>query len=275
MQMHPKERLCRVILTASWFIAIHVGQYFPEISLAYSDIFLKGPSRSIIYGQIFWPPHPHPHITSLASIYHQNQLSFVFRFSFHLTIHFGNAGNICNKYDLYIWHINQWHQSISGPYHNIRIFIKWKWTPLLGYMQAIHQFTMGRYMLQISNIGELVNGLSFQWFCLETVGKHMKNYVTFSEAALLPQPFPENSLRFRCFQKFPGELGKFPAISLIFHGKAIFLPLECVGTLANSGGRYSIYDVHGIAVPSPAIYGVTVRSRWPTRIRKWQLCFEQ
>ena len=29
------------------------------------------------------------------------------------------------------------------------IFIKWKWTPLLGYMHAIHQFTMGRYMLQI------------------------------------------------------------------------------------------------------------------------------
>ena len=73
---------------------------FPEISLAYSHIFLKGSSRSIIYGQIFWPPHPHPHIASPASLYHQNQLSFVFRFSFHLTIHFENAGNICNKYDL-------------------------------------------------------------------------------------------------------------------------------------------------------------------------------
>ena len=73
---------------------------FPEISLAYSHIFLKGPSRSMIYGQIFWPPYPHPHIASPASIYHQNQLSFVFRFSFHLTIHFENAGNICNKYDL-------------------------------------------------------------------------------------------------------------------------------------------------------------------------------
>ena len=73
---------------------------FPEISLAYSHIFLKGPSRSIIYGQIFWPPHPHPHLASPASIYHPNQLSFVFRFSFHLTIHFKNAGNICNKYDL-------------------------------------------------------------------------------------------------------------------------------------------------------------------------------
>ena len=72
---------------------------FPEISLAYSYIFLKGPSRPsrpIIYGKIFWPPH----IASLASICHRNQLSFVFRLSFHLTIHFENAGNICNKYDL-------------------------------------------------------------------------------------------------------------------------------------------------------------------------------
>ena len=55
---------------------------FPEISLAYSHIFLKGPSRSVIYGKIFWPPHPHPHIASPASICHQNQLSFVFRFAF-------------------------------------------------------------------------------------------------------------------------------------------------------------------------------------------------
>ena len=38
-------------------------------------------------------------------------------------------------------------------------------------MQAIHQFTMGRYMLHILTFGELVNGLFFQWFCLETVGK--------------------------------------------------------------------------------------------------------
>ena len=73
---------------------------FPEISLAYSHIFLKGPSRSLIYGQIFWPPHPHPHIANPASIYHQNQLSLGFRFSFNLIIHFENAGNICNKYDL-------------------------------------------------------------------------------------------------------------------------------------------------------------------------------
>ena len=38
-------------------------------------------------------------------------------------------------------------------------------------MQAIHQFTMDRYMLHVLTLGELVNGLSFQWFCLETVGK--------------------------------------------------------------------------------------------------------
>ena len=73
---------------------------FPEISLAYSHIFLKGPSRSIIYGQLFWHPHPHPHIASPACTYHQNQLSFVFRFSFHLTIHSESADNIYNKYNL-------------------------------------------------------------------------------------------------------------------------------------------------------------------------------
>ena len=38
-------------------------------------------------------------------------------------------------------------------------------------MQAIHQFTLGIYMLCILTLGELVNGLFFQWFCLETVGK--------------------------------------------------------------------------------------------------------
>ena len=52
---------------------------FPEISLAYSHIFMKVPSRSIIYGQIFWHPHRHPHIASPACIYHQNQLCFAFR----------------------------------------------------------------------------------------------------------------------------------------------------------------------------------------------------
>ena len=50
-------------------------------------------------------------------------------------------------------------------------------------MQAIHQFTMGRYMFHILNLGELVNGSFIQWFCLETEGKHMENYVTVSEAA--------------------------------------------------------------------------------------------
>ena len=93
----------------------------------------------------------------------------------------------------------------------------------------------------------------------------------------LPEPFPENSLRFCYFRKFPEELAKFPEISLIFHGKAISLSfLECVGTPADCGRRYNIYvgDVRGIAAPSPAIYGVTMRSRWPTRIRKWQLCFD-
>ena len=35
---------------------------FPEVSLAYSHISLKGPRRSIIYGKIFWPPHtPSPY----------------------------------------------------------------------------------------------------------------------------------------------------------------------------------------------------------------------
>ena len=44
--------------------------------------------------------------------------------------------------------------------------------------------------------------------------------------------FPENSLIFFWFLKFPEELGKFPEISLIFHGKAISLSFpECVGTL--------------------------------------------
>ena len=46
------------------------------------------------------------------------------------------------------------------------------------------------------------------------------------------QKFPENSLRFCCFLKFPEELDKFPEISLIFHGKAISLSFsESVGTL--------------------------------------------
>ena len=60
----------------------------------------------------------------------------------------------------------------------------------------------------------------------------MKNFVTFSEA--------DNSLRFCTFQKFPQEFGKFPEISLSFPEKAISqIVLECVGTLANSGDRYT------------------------------------
>ena len=35
MQMHPKERLRRVILTASWLIAMNVGQFFHENSLRF------------------------------------------------------------------------------------------------------------------------------------------------------------------------------------------------------------------------------------------------
>ena len=41
-------------------------------------------------------------------------------------------------------------------------------------MHAIHQFTMGRYMLLILTLGELANGLFFQWFCLKTEGKREK-----------------------------------------------------------------------------------------------------
>ena len=56
-------------------------------------------------------------------------------------------------------------------------------------------------------------------------------------------------------------------MSLLFHGKAISLSfVECVRNLANSGGRYiSIYisDFRCTIAPSPAIYGITVRSRWP------------
>ena len=85
-----RRDFARVIPTASWFIAINVqhgthrscsiepyerecwqGSHtlvhfcpweFPEISLAYSHISLKGPGRSMIYGKIFWPPHtPSPY----------------------------------------------------------------------------------------------------------------------------------------------------------------------------------------------------------------------
>ena len=39
MQMHPKERLRRVILTASWFIAIDVGQFSLRIPRDFPGIF--------------------------------------------------------------------------------------------------------------------------------------------------------------------------------------------------------------------------------------------
>ena len=53
-------------------------------------------------------------------------------------------------------------------------------------MQAIHQFTMGRYMLHILSLGELVNLMAYfsTVFAWKLRAKHMKNYVTFSEAAL-------------------------------------------------------------------------------------------
>ena len=44
-------------------------------------------------------------------------------------------------------------------------------------MQAIHQFTMGRYMLHTLTLGELVNGLFFQWVFLETEGKTYEIYM--------------------------------------------------------------------------------------------------
>ena len=147
-------------------------------------------------------------------------------------------------------------------------------------MQTIYQFTMCRYELHILTFGELANGLFFHWFCLETEGKTYEKLRNILRSST--QICHSHSLRIPCCcQKFPVELGKFPEISPIFHGKAIPLSflehVECVGTLANFGGRYSIYvsDVRCIVAPSPVIYGPTMRSRWPTRRRKWQPCFEQ
>ena len=82
----------------------HSGTFFPcefpEISLAYSHISLKEPSRSIIYGKIFWPPHTPPPY-SQPGLHLPSKLTILcFQFSIHLTIYFENAGNICNKYDL-------------------------------------------------------------------------------------------------------------------------------------------------------------------------------
>ena len=50
-------------------------------------------------------------------------------------------------------------------------------------MEAIHQLTMGIYMLHKLTHGELVNSLFLQWFW-KLRAKHMTNYITFSEAAL-------------------------------------------------------------------------------------------
>ena len=48
------------------------------------------------------------------------------------------------------------------------------------------QFTMGRYMLHILTLGELVNLMAYfsTAFAWKLRAKHMKRYVTFSEAAL-------------------------------------------------------------------------------------------
>ena len=61
---------------------------FPEISLAYNHISLKGHSRSIIYGKVFWPPHTPPpysqpglHLPStLAILFFSVFLSFNYLF---------------------------------------------------------------------------------------------------------------------------------------------------------------------------------------------------
>ena len=44
-----------------------------------------------------------------------------------------------------------------------------------------------------------------------------------------------------------------------------------VWILGKSGGRYSIHvrEVRGIVAPSPAIYGVTMRSHWLPRSNRW------
>ena len=75
-----------------------------------------------------------------------------------------------------------------------------------------------------------MNGLFFQWFCLETEGKTCeKNNVTLSEAALkstiaIPWELPEIYLK-----KLSAVLGKFPETSLLFHGKAISLSFVACG----------------------------------------------
>ena len=73
------------------------------------------------------------------------------------------------------------------------------------------------------------------WWRFENWGQSMWKLCNISQKQYFnwPKPkFPENSLIFYCFLKFPEDLGKFPEISLIFNGKAISLSFpECVGTL--------------------------------------------
>ena len=154
-------------------------------------------------------------------------------------------------------------------------------------MQAIHQFAMGRYVLYI-NHWWIVEWLIFRsGFAWKLRAKHMKNYVTFSEVVPgSPVAVAVNYLRsrtwiwhshslrilwdFAVFQNSPRSVAnslRFPDFPWKGH---LHESLKCVGTRANSSGRYSIYlsDVRGIVAPSPAICGVTMRSRWPTRRRQ-------
>ena len=64
------------------------------------------------------------------------------------------------------------------------------------------------------------------------------------------QKYPENSLKFCCFLKFPEELGRFPEISLIFHGKAISLGLQ---------SAWKFWDVNCFLIPMCTQVGVCAR----------------
>ena len=115
-------------------------------------------------------------------------------------------------------------------------------------------------MLHALTHGGLVNGLFFQWFW--KLGQNIWK-TTFSDEALksaiakIPWEFPAILL----ISRIPGGAWRIPWDFPDFPWKGNFP--ECVGTLANSGGRYSIFvsDVRGTVAPSPAIYGVTMRSR--------------
>ena len=149
---------------------------------------------------------------------------------------------------------------------------------LFGCMQAIHQLIMGRYMLHILTLGELVNLMAYfsTGFAWKLRGTYMKNIPRSSTKTghshtlriLWDFAVFKNSLR-----SLVNSL-RYPWFSMEW---PFAWALECVGTLANSSGHYGMYvsDVRSIVAPSPAIYGVTMRSSWPTSRRKWQLCFEQ